>query len=473
MKKEKNKKHHHRIVPVALIALGIPVALVTIFLISANLLFHDEQPPNDSSLLLPNVTVADEDNAYTDIQKLDTDEQAVDLNNDQPSNDKSIDTMLNGGTWDDAHVTTLLTKYATVISDFHAAAKKLQYQDPYAAHPSTLTMYSPLPDVGTPRSVGRLVALESIRKAKNGDIAGGLSEATEVVKLGDMIESGQGTLIQWLVGSATKLIGLTALRQIGLQTTLTADQAKTTNQAIETYRDSQVGLVKAMKSEYAYSILFYQQQRDFGQAYDSYFLSTDSNGQQLYRSTTGKILSALDAMGLFRFYYWPNQNLRFMVEAREQLVDVAKTNCATGNLGEIYPPQRSQRSGFGRLLEPNAIGKLLADIGRISYGGIVPKRCNESLAVSATQATFAISAYQHDNGKPPVMLNELVPKYLANVPLDPYSGKVLNYDAAKKIVYSVGQDRKDEHGNTKKMTDYTTLGGDWQNMLDPTFVVGK
>ena len=63
----------------------------------------------------------------------------------------------------------------------------------------------------------------------------------------------------------------------------------------------------------------------------------------------------------------------------------------------------------------------------------------------------------------PSVLNELVPRYLASVPIDPFDGKPLKYSAPKKIVYSVGQDTNDSGGS---------IGDDWRQMSDPTFKLG-
>jgi len=45
-----------------------------------------------------------------------------------------------------------------------------------------------------------------------------------------------------------------------------------------------------------------------------------------------------------------------------------------------------------------------------------------------------------------------VPQYLDAVPIDDYDGKPMRYNAAKKVVYSVGRDLKDGGGMT--MEDY-------------------
>lgn len=464
-------KHHHRIVPVSLIALGLPIALAVGFLVVVNAVFHDEPMPDDSSLRLPDVAVVEADNAYADVLKLGKDFTAADPNAGQPYEDAKVDQMLNGGAWDEARATEVLNTYSVAIADFHAAAKKDFYQDPYAAHPSTVTFENLyLTDIGTVRSTGKLIALESLRKAKNGDINGGLDEAIEVVKLAHMFESDQPTLIGWLVGSATKQIGLSAVRQIAVQSGLTVTQSNKAAQLIEQYRGSLDGLVKVMKLEYAYYKAYPSIYEHLGALYDQYYVSSPDS---TYRSATGKFISLLDDIGVTKFYFWPHQNRRFVIENHQEMVAIAQSDCATGDLGERMMPQRSHRTGFGRLLEPNAVGKMLADIGRISYGGIVGKRCNEELAISATQAALAISAFQHDKHQLPDTLVALVPAYLPAVTTDPYSGQSLQYNKEKKIIYSVGQDRLDEQGNMNKVNSYSTSGGEWQNMYDPTFVVAQ
>lgn len=474
MTERTNIKHHHRILPVFLIAFGTPIALVVSFLLVVNIMFHDEKPPNDSALRLPDVTVADADNAYADVQKLSADFTAADPNAWQPYEDKAVDQMLSGGAWDDAHATEVLTKYAASINDFRAAAKKPQYQDPIGAHPNSLDINNIPTSVNQVRPVSKLVALEGLRKAKNGDPTNGLTEAMDIVRLGHRMETSQATIIEALVGSATKQVGLSALRQIGLQAVVTADQAKTISQELDACRDGRNGLITAMKMEYAYSRSYTNQQRDLGQVYDGFFLMTNAEGNIIPRSTTGRIISALDATGLFRFYYWPNQSWRFLVDQRTQDVRNVQADCTTGNLFPLRTTAYSHRTGLGRLLEPNAIGKLLADIGNVSLGGVVVKSCNESVAVSATQITLAIGAYQKDNQKIPNSLDELVPKYLTAVPIDPYSGQAPIYVPEKKVVYSIGSNRVNEGGNTAADSAlYPNAENPWQTMLDPTFGVSN
>lgn len=61
---------------------------------------------------------------------------------------------------------------------------------------------------------------------------------------------------------------------------------------------------------------------------------------------------------------------------------------------------------------------------------------------------LALRCYQSDHGRAPNSLEQLVPKYLQRVPLDPFSGKPLVYrpQTNQWLCYSVGEDMVDDGG---------------------------
>ena len=62
---------------------------------------------------------------------------------------------------------------------------------------------------------------------------------------------------------------------------------------------------------------------------------------------------------------------------------------------------------------------------------------------------LAIRAYQWENNDQlPASLQELVPQYLPDVPIDPFGGKELNYrlEGNKYVLYSCGPDEDDDGG---------------------------
>jgi hypothetical protein len=73
-------------------------------------------------------------------------------------------------------------------------------------------------------------------------------------------------------------------------------------------------------------------------------------------------------------------------------------------------------------------------------------------------AELAARCYQTDQKKPPDSLEQLVPKYLRHVPLDPFSGNALVYKptGTNWLLYSVGEDKVDDGG---KRQDRRKSGG--------------
>ncbi len=71
--------------------------------------------------------------------------------------------------------------------------------------------------------------------------------------------------------------------------------------------------------------------------------------------------------------------------------------------------------------------------------------------MGATQVAIAIEQYRLDTGKIPDRLEDLVPKYMEKVPIDPFDGKPLRYKRLEKgyTIYSIGEDGKDDGGKKK------------------------
>ena len=61
---------------------------------------------------------------------------------------------------------------------------------------------------------------------------------------------------------------------------------------------------------------------------------------------------------------------------------------------------------------------------------------------------LAVRCYQSEQGRAPAALTQLVPKYLQQVPLDPFTGRPLVYrpQGANWLLYSVGEDGSDDGG---------------------------
>ncbi len=80
--------------------------------------------------------------------------------------------------------------------------------------------------------------------------------------------------------------------------------------------------------------------------------------------------------------------------------------------------------------------------------GLLTARATAEARCTAIAAM--VERYRRQHGRPPAALDALTPEYAATLPVDPFTGKPLLYraDGEGYTVYSVGEDRKDDGGDT-------------------------
>jgi hypothetical protein len=101
------------------------------------------------------------------------------------------------------------------------------------------------------------------------------------------------------------------------------------------------------------------------------------------------------------------------------------------------------RAQLARLMDASWIvdERLFCDVSRLR-GAATRSRWR----VDAARQALALSLYQLEQGKPAQALQDLVPKYLPELPVDPYSGKSFLYSAERRQLWSTGPDRIDHGG---------------------------
>jgi hypothetical protein len=80
---------------------------------------------------------------------------------------------------------------------------------------------------------------------------------------------------------------------------------------------------------------------------------------------------------------------------------------------------------------------------------IIPYKLAEDIAGSrAADSGIAVELYRREHSNLPESLDLLVPKYLPNVPIDPFNGKPMLYKVDEKgfTIYSVGKNKVDDGG---------------------------
>lgn len=111
------------------------------------------------------------------------------------------------------------------------------------------------------------------------------------------------------------------------------------------------------------------------------------------------------------------------------------------SVGKVFMGPRARGEMMGNIL----IGLLFPAFEKLQQAADRSEQLNHN-----QQLAFALAAYRADNGKYPVKLEELVPKYLKSVPNDLFSGQPMIYRLTDNgyLLYSVGQNGKDDGGRS-------------------------
>ena len=80
-----------------------------------------------------------------------------------------------------------------------------------------------------------------------------------------------------------------------------------------------------------------------------------------------------------------------------------------------------------------------------------------NVQIDIWRVSLAVERYRVAHSNLPNKLDELVTAYFAAVPIDPFDGQPLRYKKLAKgyVVYSVGEDGKDDGGDEKKDITFT------------------
>jgi hypothetical protein len=84
------------------------------------------------------------------------------------------------------------------------------------------------------------------------------------------------------------------------------------------------------------------------------------------------------------------------------------------------------------------------------FHGLIERKTEIDAEYSLIKLLLALKAYYVEINDLPKRLEELVPIYINRIPEDPFAKKILRYIKSQKIIYSVGKDMEDNHGDEQK-----------------------
>lgn len=342
--------------------------------------------------------------------------------------------------WDAKLARELVLKNTEAFRYFVDASTKPEYQNPSFAGPSKISQDSALPSLNSFRNMANLSVLKSVFLVKQGKDKEAIEEAFRSINIGQKMQDSQGSLIEYLVATAIKNIGLQTTQKILASSKLKVSELKKYSQDADQYYKNEEGLTHSLKAEYY--LLFSSLDLITVGLIGGNKEALDFANKALAAGGPDLVSFAQKLTG--NFYFEPNKTkLLYANFFRSQISDINRS--CWGRNG--YNVGKLDLSSFEEVKKvENAIGIILHDVVAEGMATVQNKRCQEDTLVGATQAMLALKAFKNDTKKYPTTLDALVPKYLDAVPVDPFDGKSLKYSSEKKIVYSVGEDKKDDGG---------------------------
>ena len=379
----------------------------------------DEKPPNDADLVVTRLVIPPEENAFTYFNSIIDDLYYPD---DEKNDLKEI---LADKQWNPKLANEIVKKNEKAFKNIEKGLECSQFQVP-----EIKDMDTKLPYLGPWRRMGTVMLIRSKLLYKEGKQQAALDQAIQVIQFGHRIEDSGGSIIHYLVGMAIKRVAFRQIETMLMNSTLPPDYLSNYSERISKYTVNKEGLSSAFKTEYA---LFCK-------------VINDMLEGKFIKNT--KKSTFLKKKKLSFFYFQPNKTKRIYADYTRSMIE------------NIYKPYSEIKTNEAEELEkknkkwllsitPNAAGNIMLSMF-IFYGKKFQRRkCAEDMFITFIQLIIACKCYKIDHGHLPVRLEELVPKYIQQIPLDPFDGKPMRYSAENKIIYSVGADLKDSNGSEK------------------------
>jgi hypothetical protein len=430
------------------IAIAAPIVLLVGAFIYLSL---DESPPDLGPLALERLEIPREENAVTYFDMAGaaafwprqsyagytgTATDGSDATEKKPS----ADDMAVGEGWDATAATDILerNKDAFPLIDRGLACRNAQ-------QPPITTIENMSHEVMSYLTLARLMNLKSEALARDGKSHEAIELAVETAEFGHKLLGARGVLVDYLVGLAIKQMGMNKVRSLLARDDLAADRLRPLVGRLAAVTDDGPGLADAFRAEYELSAML---------------IADPPGGLSAFRISPpgGKGGNALDVLSAMPdtiawklgYSFKPNRTARQFAEFYKGRLEEAGRP-----FSEVHPPPPLRPTGWLsngplRKLAPNSYGDMLIALIGPAAGRVHTLKSFDQTESAMTQVLVALKCFKLKTGRLPQKLDELVPEFLPAVPRDDFDGKPIRYSPEKKIVYSVGEDLKDDGGFTKE-----------------------
>jgi len=379
------------------------VAVAGLFLLQ--LLSRDVPPPNDADLWPKASAAPGADNAYDDFVKMTAKLQL------SPAERELLTLQEKSKTPDLAAVEPLIERNAEALGLFSDFSRRTRFSDPNYLDPAKVTIETPVPQFFPIVNAARLSSLRGAALLRQGRAPKALEEALRVMDAGQTLLRSDQPLISALVGMLTGNIGARRAREVIRSGTLDKAWLLYAARRVLAYKGGAAALQSGFRFEY---------------------ISMTSMLAHLPETAVAQSNSLLVSVAARSSYLYQPEKTRALFASRfRPVVEDAAKPClpARQPVAQLQPVDP----------RPNLVGRILFNTASPQYEKLYTKRCEYDFQFAAVAVEAALAAYRLDHKRYPADLGELVPRYLASVPADPFTGAALLYSPGTGEVHTAGK----------------------------------
>jgi len=303
-----------------------------------------------------------------------------------------------------------------------------------------------LPGLGKARSACWLLVAEARRFEAKGQFKEAIDNYLAVVRIGRHYGTAR-TMIDYLVGIACVAIGTQSAFKGVYRYDYPEKELRRFLKELDALRGNMPDYAHAMRSERAFGL---------GTVDDIMRLGPGTLNAMTGTGPGGLSLSPLQVR-FFRILFPDRTVKKDMANFYDRTIAAGKKPYYTAGARKEFLNDCKPWNVFAGLLLP-----------AVTRARVEAEKCRAMLEM--LRVALALKMYHRDMGVYPDRLDWLVAdKYLKAVPADPFSGKPLKYklDKGEFVLYSVGEDMKDNGGALTRVTDFISADYGFRSKLPP------
>lgn len=347
---------------------------------------------------------------------------------------------LSATNWDEALAVEVLKTNQAALADWDASAKLTAFQVPEFNMGDNMDYL-----FGGWKKLSSLSITRARHLVHIGQTDAAFQSLLAHASLGHKMENAHGVIIHYLVGHSVSSQALACMRESLTATNLNPMQLKACAEQLDLLtKDENDCFANTIKCEYQTTLQVLDDMRH-GKITDQ------ETGQPIVRA--------------HRFNLAINYS-----KTKALFADAAQTmvNDASCYYNDAKFPDTSHPPTMVPLiLSGNFAGEVMYFMMVPAWSGVVAKKARADVEFQATRTLLALRAFQLTYGKLPENIAALVPEFLDRVPVDDFNGQPLHYSATDKMVYSVGQNLKDDGGDDRSQEEWNSS----QRHLDIVFPI--